>query len=300
MISRSQIRQTAVQLLYGIGNDIRKTIDTGHVDNLWHIILEKYSYDYHSAKLKAIKHLTRDYLAKYSLLEKQISESLLKLASRPSTDKIRDILYDILTQEKSFAVALREIFQAKTDDPNLRTDVPEKTLARFLAINETSLQLKNKFINLLNDLPEEAGILASCKKSLNKIKDINQLIYGLDHPEQCENKAEIENVISIRDDMRTLRQETNSLLKNIVDKIEDIDGVIKDVVQNYSEDRLSTIEKSIMRISIYEMVYGEKLPPPVIVSEAIKLAELYSVTEAPRFINGILGAAAEKYRKEDK
>ncbi|HEY4663002.1 MAG TPA: transcription antitermination factor NusB [Candidatus Humimicrobiaceae bacterium] len=69
-----------------------------------------------------------------------------------------------------------------------------------------------------------------------------------------------------------------------------IDGMIMDVVKNWSLERIAIIDRNILRVAIYEMLYEDDIPLKVSVDEAIEIAKsLGQKEDTPKFINGILG-----------
>lgn len=69
-----------------------------------------------------------------------------------------------------------------------------------------------------------------------------------------------------------------------------IDSMIMDVVTNWSLERIAIIDRNILRIAIYEMLYEDDIPLKVSVDEAIEIAKsLGQKEDTPKFINGVLG-----------
>ncbi|MBN2072958.1 MAG: transcription antitermination factor NusB [Actinobacteria bacterium] len=83
---------------------------------------------------------------------------------------------------------------------------------------------------------------------------------------------------------------TLRLVKGVVKNIGNIDRIIKTVVENWSLERIAIIDRNIIRVAIYEMVYEEEIPLKVSVDEAIEISKtLGQKDDTPKFINGILG-----------
>lgn len=68
----------------------------------------------------------------------------------------------------------------------------------------------------------------------------------------------------------------------------DIDTLISQFAQGWALDRISSVDKAILRLALYEMIY-EKEVPGVVIDEALDLAKKFSTPDSPKFINGILG-----------
>ncbi|UCC69361.1 MAG: transcription antitermination factor NusB [Armatimonadota bacterium] len=68
-----------------------------------------------------------------------------------------------------------------------------------------------------------------------------------------------------------------------------IDGVIKKYARDWTLDRMANVDRNILRLAIFELLYLPDIPPGVSVDEAVELAKKYSTAESGRFVNGILG-----------
>lgn len=78
-------------------------------------------------------------------------------------------------------------------------------------------------------------------------------------------------------------------IKSITENLESIDKEIEKNIDTWAVNRLARIDLSILRISIYEMLYRKDIPKQVSINEAIEIAKKYSTDESSKFINGILG-----------
>lgn len=78
------------------------------------------------------------------------------------------------------------------------------------------------------------------------------------------------------------------LLLGTLDKREAIDEHIRSLAENWDFSRIARIDLAILRLSIYEMLFRNDIPPVVSINEAIDLSKLFSNADAKRFINGIL------------
>lgn len=75
-----------------------------------------------------------------------------------------------------------------------------------------------------------------------------------------------------------------------MDYLESIDKTIIDNLQNWSFNRLANVDKAILRISVYEILYKEDIPAEVSINEAVEISKEYGSNESPKFINGVLGS----------
>jgi len=68
----------------------------------------------------------------------------------------------------------------------------------------------------------------------------------------------------------------------------DLDGRIEPLLRNWSLYRLGTVERSVLRLGVWEILNCGDIPAPIIVNEAVDLAKFFSETKSGRFVNGIL------------
>jgi transcription antitermination protein NusB len=87
---------------------------------------------------------------------------------------------------------------------------------------------------------------------------------------------------------------TRELAKGVAERSEAIDSEIAGHAKGWSLDRIAPLELSIMRVAMYEMQHRDDIPTEVAIDEAVELAKRYCSTDAPRFVNGVLGAAAKE------
>ncbi len=73
-----------------------------------------------------------------------------------------------------------------------------------------------------------------------------------------------------------------------LDRQEEIDRMISEFAVGWKVDRLAFLDRNILRMALYELLYYKKTPAEVVINEAIELAKKYGTDNAPKFINGIL------------
>ncbi len=81
-----------------------------------------------------------------------------------------------------------------------------------------------------------------------------------------------------------------SLLDLLDENLEEIDRRLARALDNWSLDRVSAIDRAVLRIGAVELLECDDIPPKVAIQEAIRLAEAYGGDDSPRFVNGVLDA----------
>lgn len=88
----------------------------------------------------------------------------------------------------------------------------------------------------------------------------------------------------------------NEILKNLTE----IDNQIKKYAPQWPIEQITLIDRNILRIGIFEMLFSNETPPKVAINEAIEVAKAFGGTASGKFINGVLGAIFENLKKEGK
>lgn len=93
---------------------------------------------------------------------------------------------------------------------------------------------------------------------------------------------------------RTIADGSRAFLRSLVDTVAQnrvsIDREIEHSLTNWRLERLSVIDRNILRLAGAEMMFDKDVPHLVAIQEAIVLAEKYGTSESPRFVNGVLDA----------
>lgn len=76
------------------------------------------------------------------------------------------------------------------------------------------------------------------------------------------------------------------------------DEVISASTIKWGLDRLCPVDKGILRLSVYQLIFCPDIPPKVVINEAIELARKFSTAQSPGFVNGVLDAALKKVMNE--
>lgn len=89
------------------------------------------------------------------------------------------------------------------------------------------------------------------------------------------------------------------LMETLSEHLPVIDATIRDHLSNWRLERITAIDRGILRLATAELVIKSDVPPKVAIHEAIRLAERYGTEESPRFVNGVLDAVARGVARPD-
>jgi transcription antitermination protein NusB len=85
-----------------------------------------------------------------------------------------------------------------------------------------------------------------------------------------------------------VREFAEPLIAGMVEHVDEIDERIRKYCENYNLNRISAVDRNVLRLAIYEMLYRDDIPPVVSINEAIELAKTFGGAESGKFVNGIL------------
>ncbi len=89
------------------------------------------------------------------------------------------------------------------------------------------------------------------------------------------------------------------LFLKTVEKRDELDRIIREYLENWDFERLSLIDRNILRFALAEVLYFPDVPSSVIIDEAIEIAHRYSSEDAGRLVNGLVDRAVKQYRGAD-
>ena len=85
-----------------------------------------------------------------------------------------------------------------------------------------------------------------------------------------------------------VKQFSTELVKGVIDNLAAIDEKITQFATNWQLDRMAFVDRNILRLGVFELIFRPDIPPKVTINEAVELAKKFSGVEAGKFVNGIL------------
>jgi N utilization substance protein B len=121
-----------------------------------------------------------------------------------------------------------------------------------------------------------------------------QFLFQLDINEDIEQKA-IEEYIEEQENDAFLRQ----LIEGVFKEQADLDHTISESLENWTLNRLPSVERTVLRLAVYEINYLDDIPPKVSINEAVELGNKYGEeNKSGKFINGVLSKIIQKKGNE--
>lgn len=114
----------------------------------------------------------------------------------------------------------------------------------------------------------------------------------------------IEDCIKIywegNEEKEEIKDYSNYIARGVSAHIKDIDNKIQSLSKNWLLDRMHKVDKAILRLSAFELLFSQDVPYKVAIDEALELAKKFGTDESKKFINGILDKFYKEYVNKDK
>ncbi|MFP3941144.1 MAG: transcription antitermination factor NusB [Thermoanaerobaculia bacterium] len=78
------------------------------------------------------------------------------------------------------------------------------------------------------------------------------------------------------------------LVQGTLEHLDEVNRLIREQADNWRLERMPAVDRNILRLAVYELLYEEDIPSLVVVDEAIELAKKFSTDQSGRFVNGLL------------
>ena len=86
------------------------------------------------------------------------------------------------------------------------------------------------------------------------------------------------------------------IVRGVIDKLKEIDGRIEECSEHWRIDRIAVVDRNVLRIAAYELLYRPQIPYRVVIDEAIEVAKTFGTVDSGAFVNGLLDELHKKIR----
>lgn len=119
-----------------------------------------------------------------------------------------------------------------------------------------------------------------------------QMLFQLDVRKEKPTASLFKNFWSEHDPEEEIRKFSEELVKGTYKHSAKINGLIAQCARNWTIERMAVVDRNVLRLAIYEILYRLDIPTNVSINEAIELAKKYGTDESGSFVNGVLDCVA--------
>ena len=122
-----------------------------------------------------------------------------------------------------------------------------------------------------------------------------QTLYELDFTDHDAKSA-----IKARFEERPLPESVQDFARSLVLGVQTyrvyLDSVVGELAPEWPIEQIAAVDRNVLRIAIYELLFEPDIPPKVAINEAVELAKMFGGESSPRFVNGVLGSLVSRDR----
>lgn len=96
----------------------------------------------------------------------------------------------------------------------------------------------------------------------------------------------------------TEREFAYKTLDGVVENKDDILKIITEFAPEWPIEKIAKVDRAILEIGVYEVIFSKEVPPVVAINEAVEIAKEFGDNSSPKFINGVLSNVMKKYHAE--
>ncbi|MBI2591993.1 transcription antitermination factor NusB [Candidatus Saccharibacteria bacterium] len=144
----------------------------------------------------------------------------------------------------------------------------------------------------------------SANRHLGRIVAL-QTLYEQDFRQECQDEAfRLNNVLNRNIDRYQETIDDKKFIKQLVSGVDShrqkIDDIIQPVAPEWPIEQIARIDRVILRMGVYELIYGSEIPPKVAINEAVELAKAFGGDNSSKFVNGVLGTVLRNKEQKTK
>ncbi len=92
---------------------------------------------------------------------------------------------------------------------------------------------------------------------------------------------------------------TKKLVEGVVENLEALDKVIVETAPEWPIEQITAVDRNVLRVGIYELLFSQEVPPKVVINEAVEMGKVFGGESSGKFVNGVLGTLfKQKFAKE--
>jgi transcription antitermination protein NusB len=125
-----------------------------------------------------------------------------------------------------------------------------------------------------------------------------QILFQTDFTNKKVDRKNLDEFWSDKKDKGEVRKFADELVTGALYNLDEIDRRIEKVTENWILKRMAAVDRNILRVAAYEILYRKDIPSAVAINEALEIAKKYSTSEAAAFLNGVLDRLARDSGKD--
>lgn len=297
MASRREIREAAVQFLYGADLE-----DTSNQEVLyktfWSIVLESDEKKLRKASAKALLHLNQGRESRYIKLVENAPAGHAAIKANPDAIKLSEMFGKILKQENTWQSLCDSVSRLMKSELESSNEELEIAMDEVFTANHVLIAFRKEYLKLIEDFPKLSRQIEAVTAQINALNRVSKRLLMIEEPESYPDQTDIAHLRSSAEKIVEYRSSVDAFVTGVLNNKEKIDAAISSVVENFKPERIDPVDRAAIRLATYEILFQKETPPAVAINEAIEIVKRFGSNESARFTNGILDTIAKNIDKK--
>ena len=281
--SRNDIRQAAVQLLYARHSS---PFGAAEADDVWDLLLDPKKAALDRARVKVLAHFQQGRRRVVKDLRARLQEVSTSIQLAPNAAALARKIENYFVEEEKWQDRISVLpSYAKKDTGDWRNTLHE-CLEKPAQFRKTRADIRQAIDDSVTIAPQQHQGLVDTMKAIEDYDDrVRKVAKPLDYPGQ----TDLKHLHATLADLEEFRTRAQALVNSAEARLPEIDEMVTEKLHNYQLDRVSKVDLAIIRLCVYELMFGnDEVPRSVVIKNYLLLAEAFSDKEAARFVNGIV------------
>lgn len=286
MLHQSKIRKTALCLIYAM---MEQGFDEQNFPyrHFWEISLEKDQDHLRRALAKGIMHACRAASELAGVFIERGEAYLQEVKGDLTRLPLRDEVERSVERAKAMEAALKDLRICLNDKRRDSSEPLELACRKVLQLAQTLLQLSEPLLLHLDE-DQQQSTAGALRRLVRMLEECAQLAAPATLADDAKEYAGLARKAQ---ELAELRPAAEELAREVISHREEWEAALHRLLRNYVPERLDAVDKSILYLTLYELLH-RKLDAPITIAEAINLAHEFSGAKSAPFIHGVLAAAA--------
>lgn len=281
---RRRIREATVQFLYAANSSFAAQAETD--EGILDLLLEPFREKSIRLRAKAVLHLQQG-RSKASQELPELWREMQRLAEANEEGDLKDAICSLEEAEETVASSLESLRHELNG-----TRVASRLSQHLDSAVAANRELRRSYQRVSSSSPAFPALLTIQQRVLILWDGLEKFVLRLESAQETvpdfAQQPELRAVAQAEEEISSISSRVRSYLQGVRDHVSEIDAQLELSIENYAPERVDRVDRAILRLAAYELLYDADVPPAVAIDEAIELARAFGTSDSPRFVNGVL------------
>lgn len=281
---RRRIREATVQFLYAANSDFAAPAETD--EGILNLLLEPFREKSLRLRVKAVLHLQQGRAAATSNLT-ELWQEMQGISKADKDGELQEAVSALYQAEENVRAALESLRREMNG-----TRVASRLSQHLDAAATASTESRRAYSRIKSASPVFTALLTIQENVFSLWEKLSKFVDRMEAAHQAtpdaSQRPELRSVAQAEEEIASISARVHTYLKGVRDHLSEIDSQLAHAIDNYVAERVDRVDRAILRLAAYELLFDADVPPAVAIDEAIELARAFGTSDSPRFVNGVL------------